>query len=72
MDNFTCLGSTISKDGRIDVSTPSYRRGWPRLAIISWLLDDCTKDSGVIAIHRVIVLMSTLLYGAETWTVYHT
>ena len=65
----TYLGSTIQV---MDALTTKYRGGWPRLVHLSAdyardLQPPCVHAKGKI--YRAIVL-STLLYGAEAWTVY--
>ena len=59
----------------VDAFSEEYRGGWPRLVHLS---ADYARDSGTTTnmsmrvkgkIYRAIVL-STLLHGAEAWTVY--
>ena len=69
---FTCLGSTISGNGCIDVEIP--RRMSKASASFSRLRQKLWNNHHVSMrvkgkIYRAIVL-STLLYGAEAWTVY--
>lgn len=72
VDDFTYLGSTISKDGRIDselvkrMSKASSAFG--RLRTRLWN-NHHVSTRVKCKIYRAIVL-STLLYGAESWTLY--
>ena len=69
---FTYLGSTVSNDGRIDVEIQKRMAkasaAFGRLRQRLWNNHHvCTRVKGKI--YRAIVI-STLLYGAESWTVY--
>ena len=71
-DNFTYLGSTLSRSANIDAevnnriakASAAFGRLWCKV----WERDGITLDTK-LKVYRAIV-MPTLLYGCETWTVY--
>ena len=71
-DNFTYLGSTLSGSANIDVEVNNRiakaSAAFGRLRCKVWERDGITFDTK-LKVYRAIV-MPTLLYGCETWTVY--
>ena len=71
-DNFTYLGSTLSRSANIDAEVNNRiakaSAAFGRLRCKVWERDGITLDTK-LKVYRAIV-MPTLLYGCETWTVY--
>ncbi len=72
MHRVTCLGSVITSDALIDAGTDFHlskaSAAFGRLYKRVWN-DRYLKISTKIAVHRAIVV-TTLLYGSESWTLY--
>ena len=71
-DNFTYLGSTLSRSANIDAEVNNRiakaSAAFGRLRCKVWERDGITLDTK-LKVYRAIV-MPSLLYGCETWTVY--
>lgn len=70
--NFTYLGSVLSDDGQLDLEVANRisraSSSFGRLRCRVWSNHDITLTTK-IALYRAVVI-STLLYGAESWTTY--
>ena len=73
VDKFTYLGSTLSRDvvidDEVDVRLAKANSAFGRLNTNVWNRRGITRKTK-IKVYRAAVL-TTLLYGSETWTVYH-